>query len=169
MKWIVLGLSFGFATVAQAGVLQERFTALGIKSPVAVDFQATKANDGELELSELGIEHSSCYGTCPAYTLIIKADGSVYYEGGRHADKQGVHRGRIAVWHLHQLARYIQKIKFFELEDIYTERVTDHATVYTSVTVQGKEKIISNYADSGPIELWALEQLIDGLLVHVEW
>jgi hypothetical protein len=41
--------------------------------------------------------------------------------------------------------------------------------VYTSVTKRDRRKVIRNYANAGPTKLWAIEQLIDKLLLEAEW
>jgi hypothetical protein len=68
------------------------------------------------------------------------------------------------------LYEFIHEIDFSSFQDVYTVGVTDNPTVFTMVKFKdGTVKIISNYANSGPIELWALEQLIDNLQDEVEW
>jgi hypothetical protein len=47
--------------------------------------------------------------------------------------------------------------------------VTDNPTVYTTVVMDGKRKVVSNYANAGPTKLWAIEQLIDKLLLEAKW
>lgn len=47
--------------------------------------------------------------------------------------------------------------------------VTDNPTTFTMVVMNGKRKTIRNYANSGPTKLWAIEQLIDGLMSKGKW
>ena len=39
----------------------------------------------DYKIEEIGLERTSCYGSCPAYTIKMKADGSIVYSGGEHA------------------------------------------------------------------------------------
>ena len=43
------------------------------------------------------------------------------------------------------------------------------AITYTTVVMNGKRKVIRNYANAGPTTLWAIEQLIDSLMTKVKW
>jgi hypothetical protein len=54
-------------------------------------------------------------------------------------------------------------------ESEYSRMITDHATTYTTVVMNGKRKVIRNYANAGPTALWAIEQLIDGLITKAQW
>ena len=115
------------------------------------------------------MERTRCYGTCPAYTVIIKSDGTFHYKAERNVKRPGEHTGKISEWKLKELFEFIKDADYFALEDKYWITVTDHSTVYTYVVMNGKKKIISNYANSGPPKLWAIEQLIDYLLLDAEW
>jgi hypothetical protein len=120
-------------------------------------------------ITEIGIERTPCFGTCPSYTFIVKSDGTFRYKGERHAERQGEFTGRIAVWQFHQLAQFIKESGYTELEDYYSRTVTDNPTVYTMVVTNDKRKTVSNYANAGPTKLWAIEQLIDGLMAKAKW
>ena len=37
------------------------------------------------------------------------------------------------------------------------------------VVRNGKRKTVSNYANAGPMKLWAIESLIDDLLRNAQW
>ena len=120
-------------------------------------------------ITEIGIERSGCYGTCPIYTFIAKSDGTVRYKGVKYVERQGEFSGTIPVWYFHELARFIRDAHYMELEDGYTRMVTDNPTTYTTVVMNGKRKTISNYANAGPTKLWAIEQLVDDLMGKAEW
>ncbi len=120
-------------------------------------------------ITEIGIERSPCYGTCPIYTFIIKSDGTFRYRGDKYVAREGEFAGTIPVWYFHQLAQFIRDSGYMELEDGYTRMVTDNPTTYTMVVMNGKRKTVSNYANAGPTKLWAIEQLIDDLMSKAKW
>lgn len=120
-------------------------------------------------VTEIGIERTVCYGTCPAYAFIAKSDGTFRYIGERHVERNGNYNGTISVWHYNALARYILDSGYMDLESTYKPSVTDNPTVFTTVVVNSKRKTISNYAHGGPSKLWAIEQLIDGLMSGAKW
>jgi hypothetical protein len=120
-------------------------------------------------ISEFGIERSACFGACPIYTFIVRSDGRFRYTGVRYVDRVGTFAGSVPVWEFDRLARFIDESGYAGLKDGYAEAVTDNATVYTMAVMNGRRKIVSNYADAGPTSLWAVEALIDHLLVHAIW
>ena len=120
-------------------------------------------------ITEIGIERTGCYGTCPSYTFIVKSDGTFRYKGLDHVERKGEFSGRISVWSFHQLAQFIRDSSYLELEDGYTGMDTDNPTTYTMVVMNGKRKTVSNYANAGPTKLWAIEQLIDDLMAKAKW
>lgn len=120
-------------------------------------------------ITEMGIERTACFGACPIYTFIVKNDGTFRYTGEEHVDRKGAFTGRIQRWYFNNLAQFLKDAGYAELEDAYTRRVTDHPTVYTTVVLNGKRKLVRNHANAGPTKLWAIEQLIDSLLSEAEW
>jgi hypothetical protein len=54
-------------------------------------------------------------------------------------------------------------------EDEYHPGVTDQSTTFTVVVMNGRRKVIENYANAGPSSLWAIEHLIDDLMAKAEW
>jgi len=132
------------------------------RSPDAVAF----TNHG---ITEIGIERTVCFGTCPAYTFIAKSDGSFRYKGDKYVERTGEFTGTVPVWQFHQLAQFIMDSGYMKLEDAYDRTVTDNPTVYTTVVLNGKRKVVRNYANAGPTRLWAIEQLIDDLMRKAQW
>jgi len=120
-------------------------------------------------ISEIGIERTRCYGRCPAYTFIVQSNGTFRYTGRSGVERIGEFTGKIAPYYFEPLARFVKEASFFEMEDDYDRSVTDNPTTYTTAVADGKRKLVRNYAHAGPNKLWAIEQLIDGLLVHAEW
>jgi len=46
------------------------------------------------EITEIGLERTTCHGVCPAYTIIVKSDGSFRYVGGGTGTEKGAGFGR---------------------------------------------------------------------------
>lgn len=120
-------------------------------------------------ITEIGLERTLCFGTCPVYTVIMKSDGSLRYYGKRYVEKKGKLTGQVSKSRFNQLAQFIKDADFMELEHSYDRPVTDLPTVYTKVVMDGRQKVVRNYANAGPTKLWAIEQLIDKLLAEAEW
>jgi hypothetical protein len=163
---LLLGLVLLTGT-AHAGRLAELHQQAQTKKSVVVTktYTETKLHG----ISEIGLERTMCFGTCPDYTVIIEKDGTVFYNGGQFAPRKGKWKGKVDPWRFDELARYISDLQFSKFADSYTANVTDMATVYTNVVTNGKRKIVSNYARSGPASLWATEMLIDNLVEQTVW
>jgi hypothetical protein len=127
---------------------------------------ATITNHG---VTLVGIEHTVCFGTCPAYTFIVKNDGTFRYKGEKYAERQGDFTGTVPACEFHRLAQFIKDSGYMQLSNTYERGITDQSSVLTMVVMNGRQKIISDYAAAGPPRLWAVEQLIDGLLAHANW
>ena len=126
-------------------------------------------NSPEKEVSEIGIERSKCYGTCPVYSFIVKRDGSFRYNGINFVKRKGRYAGKVNLWQLNNILKFIKEIDYVKLDDKYFCSVSDYPTVFTTAVINGKRKIVSNYANAGPSKLWALEELIDHLMNNAVW
>ncbi len=120
-------------------------------------------------VTEIHLERTRCYGTCPVYSVTIKNDGSFVYHGKAHVDHIGEYRGTVSKWAFNQLASFIKDADYMNLESNYKSRITDMATVKTAVKMGGEKKTVSNYANAGPAKLWAIEQLIDKIVMEGDW
>lgn len=120
-------------------------------------------------ITEIGLERTTCYGTCPAYAVIIKKNGKFRYTGYKYVDKLGEHTGTVEGWELRNLLKFINDSQYDSLKYFYRSMMLDDAGVYTMVKKIDKFKVISNYANSGPTKLWAIEQLIDKLILTAKW
>ena len=115
------------------------------------------------------MERTVCAGTCPVYTVTFKKDGEALYEGKDYVKKIGPYHGTIEEVEFNRLAELIEKLNFRELEDNYSIPIEDHANVIISVNYGDNVKGVDNYADAGPIEVWAIEKVIDSLIEDIYW
>ncbi len=121
------------------------------------------------DISQISLERTRCYTACPAYRVVIHADGRVDYIGIHAVARLGKHSGKVEVGLLRQLFRYIDETDFRALEPLYRSPFLDNATAITTVVQDGRRKTVTNYANSGPATLWALEWLIDDLIGTTVW
>ena len=120
-------------------------------------------------IDEIGIERTQCLTNCPAYTLIIKKDGTFRYTGEYGVERIGSYTGKLSVGLLNQVMSFINESLYTVFDDTYSSPFLDGPTTYTMVKKGNETKVIENYAGSGPATLWAIEQLIDNLLLTAEW
>jgi hypothetical protein len=103
---------------------------------------------------------------------VLHASGLVEYTGHMHVARLGDHRGRVNLYDFQRLAQFIAGTRFWELESHYDFRdsvVSDGPGACVMVATHARRKLVGNYMDSGPPELWAIAGLIDLLLHGVEW
>jgi hypothetical protein len=128
--------------------------------------QVESTNHG---ITEIGIERAGSIWGGPIYTFIAKKDGTFRYRGEKDVERPGECTGTVPVGRFHQLAQFIRDSDYMGFENEYRREVTDCSTTYTTVVMDGKRKVIRNYANTGPTALWAIENLIDDLMAHASW
>jgi hypothetical protein len=103
---------------------------------------------------------TACFGTCPVYTVTMRADGSVSYEGTSHVRVTGKHAWTIEPIAVLTLARDIEKAGFFDMKDVYTAPVTDLPTTTVTLAMGARSKTIKDY-HGAPAALKEIEAQID--------
>jgi hypothetical protein len=124
------------------------------------------------------LERTECFGFCPVYKLTITTDGAVIFEGRRFVKQEGVTiKSAISKERLKQLMAEFDRVKFFSLEDDYSEiRLscpTDQPSAITSIRINGRSKRINHYLGCGepkvPKALTELENKIDEIVNTAQW
>lgn len=118
------------------------------------------------QITEVTLERTPCFGTCPAYKVTLRRDGTVIYEGTRFVSMMGTYKGR--AYGFDRLAEFILAQDYFNLKDNYSIGATDLPSAVTSVVQSGKRKTITDYGGAGPIGLWGIEMSIDGILKNAK-
>ena len=118
---------------------------------------ATQPAGGPVEIT---LQRTTCFGTCPEYTVTLKDDGTVVYSGRQFVKTPGEHTWKIEATAVRALAREMEKEGFFELQDSYTARVSDNPTTYTTLKIGNRTKKIQDYV-AGPPKLKEFEAKID--------
>jgi hypothetical protein len=118
------------------------------------------------------LERTACFGTCPVYSLTIRGEGTVVYEGKDHVEIKGKVETTITQDQIDELISEFEKVDYFALEGSYTARtITDAPTVITSISIDGKTKTIEHYHGdfSAPEKLRELEDRIDEIVDSDQW
>lgn len=104
-----------------------------------------------------------CYGSCPAYNLILYGDGRVEYEGEINVAVKGHHSYRVEPSAVRNLVTRFDDIGFFGYCGHYSHSATDQATLDTSLQIEGVTKSVSVYGNSAPDGLENLDLQIDAI------
>jgi hypothetical protein len=173
MKICTVAILAAVSCYATGGELLELYSKT--VHPMAADSRSTPMSvwtgrtSGNHGISEIGIERVPGMGYPVEYTLIVRADGSVRFKGGEYMDPKGDQTGTVPMEEFNRVAWFIKDFGFMDLRDDYFGPATDQPTVYTTVTMNGKRKLIRDYAEGGPCVLWAVERLIDGCYASIKW
>jgi len=131
-----------------------------------VSIAQTPSAQNKDQITEITLERTTCFGTCPSYKVTLRRDGEITYEGRRFVEMMGTYQGH--AYGFERLAQLIMAQGYFNLKDDYSRPITDMPSTITSVVMNGKRKTITNYADTGPVELWGIEMAIDGILKNAK-
>ncbi|MCA9664336.1 MAG: hypothetical protein KC503_02075 [Myxococcales bacterium] len=118
----------------------------------------------------IALRRTMCFGSCPAYTVLLRRDGTADYHGRSYAPRTGHHKGALHPWRFEQLAKLLAHLGFFKLNDSYRARVTCQSSTYVTVTRRsGKTKTVQEYGSAAPVALWGIRQAIDGVAQRIMW
>jgi TonB family protein len=133
------------------------------------DTELSKCPTGEDENAPAGttpadfveLSRSLCYGSCPSYSVGVHADGKVVWDGSGYVLVHGHRTGRIDASAARDLIERFRTKEFWSLCGAYTRPVTDNPTVTVAVTLAGRTRVVSDYADSAPLAEQERELAID--------
>jgi Domain of unknown function (DUF6438) len=121
------------------------------------------------EVTEITLQRTSCYGTCPVYNVELRSDGRAAYHGGSNSRLEGEWVGKVSAKDFAELVRFADAIGYFSYGDLYERPVTDNPWAITTIVRKGIRKTVRNYAESGPLALSGLEAAIDVATTRIEW
>ena len=96
----------------------------------------------------LVFQRTPCYGTCPAYTATIFADGRVEYDGQRFVPILGKHTLKLPVATVNQLLSEAKRINFNALDERYSYSTSDLPATIITVQPVG-QPLHAVFADEG--------------------
>jgi hypothetical protein len=126
------------------------------------------------------MHRSACYGRCPEYSIEVREDGSVQFNGTRFVANSGAHTAHISSAGFKKISAAIDAMKFSLLLEHYrsekdgcTSIATDHPSVEI-VVARGemKKSVYYYYGCSGvPIaaQIIALANTIDDVTRTKQW
>jgi hypothetical protein len=127
--------------------------------------------------ASISLQRTSCFGSCPVYSVRIDARGTVTYDGEQCVRVIGRRTARVDRAVVAGLLARAEHIRFFEMRDAYrvltnpdgTETVvTDLPTQIVTVTANGRSKRVEGYLGA-PDALAAFEREIDDAARTRRW
>lgn len=122
-----------------------------------------------LPYDSISLERTPCFGTCPVYNVTFYRNGHAEYEAVRHLPKLGKFSGEIDPFLYGRLCYLIENSSFDKMEPGYSASWTDDTACIVRVKTGSKTIEVGDYGNVGPIELWAIQEVIDGFCGRIEW
>ncbi len=123
------------------------------------------------------LERTSCFGSCPVYTVSLDARGGVTWLGEKFVRVEGQRTDRVQPSRIAALLTTADRIGFFNLSDRYRTirnpdgsetMVTDLPTTFVTITRGGRTKRVEDYIGA-PAGLKDLERQIDETARTKRW
>ncbi len=120
-------------------------------------------------ITAVSLERTACFGECPVYKISIQSDGRTFYTGVDHVppDRIGSFEGTLEFSSYRRLTEFLKFVKFDQMNEVYRKPLPDLPHAITTVVSDASSKTVDNYGDSGPVELWAVENVVDALIAQV--
>jgi Domain of unknown function (DUF6438) len=118
---------------------------------------------------EIQMDKSSCFGTCPYYTLTIYQNGIASFEGKRDVEKLGFHVKKLTPKEYEGVLRAFKASNFFELDDDYPSNVVDLPSTAISYYKNGKSKTVTGNDLSRPTIVMSLDSILKQIAESDGW
>ncbi len=123
-----------------------------------------------LPYSEISLQRTACFGSCPVYRVTFGRDGEALYEGFAFTELLGVHEGEVPLGAFARLSHAAERIEFSAMDSLYSIEVTDLPTVRVTITAaDGGAKTVSDYGNQAPPEFLLFVQALDAIADGLEW
>lgn len=114
------------------------------------------------------LERTPCFGKCPAYTVVIHADGTARYTGRSNAPREGEFTGTVDKAIMQALFDRASSIGFFGFQDKYDAPVTDIPSTIIRMNADGKDKKVVGRVKTPPA-FKPFAAFADSLMAPVAW
>jgi hypothetical protein len=122
------------------------------------------------KIDAITLTTSGCFGSCPVYSISIKADRRATYSAKRYNPEDGEFSGTIDATEFNALVEIINYIGLASLKTQYSVPWTDDQRATLSITYDGgKTKKISDYGMIGSYGLANLYNNISHLRTNQKW
>jgi uncharacterized protein DUF6438 len=162
------------------------FCALASTSLAAQPSETSKPMTYKIQDVEMTLKRTSCYGTCPVYSISVSGEGKGSYYGSQYVKVGGQHEFQLTPRAALDLYNEFVGIDFASMHDSYRERpcvfVAPDGTVQLGATgivdapgfeitlrIGSYVKTISVNGSLGPQDLMALADKIDAATNSKRW
>jgi ankyrin repeat protein len=119
----------------------------------------------------IDLSRSGCFGTCPAYEVIVSDEG-ITFEGHGFVVAGGKHKAPVDPDEVRKLAARFVAADFYSMDPSYRASVTDCPTFTLAISIDGQRKEIEDYVGSWvgmPQVISQLENAVDEFAQAKRW
>ncbi len=120
----------------------------------------------------MGLKRTRCFGACPAYSVEVRGDGGVEFNGESNVLITGHHHDQVSSQAVRDLFAAFHRADYFSLNDRYHSLVTDNPTYTTWIEFDGQKKSVVDYVGlhaGMPEVVQDLERAIDEISGTDKW
>jgi Domain of unknown function (DUF6438) len=136
---------------------------------VGMDPNEVETARSRLPFESVSLRRTPCFGTCPVYEMVLHRDGKAELDAQAHTSKLGKFTGEVTLFTYGRLCYLIESSHFSEMNSNYEANVTDLPTCIVTVSNGTTMKSVSDYGRVGPIQLWAIQEVLDRVKDEIEW
>ncbi|HEY0978492.1 MAG TPA: DUF6438 domain-containing protein [Flavobacteriales bacterium] len=114
------------------------------------------------------LERTPCFGSCPAFRVVVKGNGDATYVGQRFAPREGTYAGKITAAQMAELRKMADEVGFFGMDDRYDGQVTDLPSTIIRVSNGGLTKKVVGRVGP-PVAFKEFAKFAEGLFEQVQW
>jgi len=110
------------------------------------------ATEVPVDFDFISLQRTTCYGTCPAYSVVIRSDGHVIFKGQKFVSAIGMRTSQIPISDLQLLSIALKRISFDGLASSYAtsedgckEVWTDNPSLTIELRHKNSKKIVNYY------------------------
>lgn len=116
------------------------------------------------------LRREPCFGACPIYEATLYRGGKARYTGTRFVEQIGTYQGEVTLQDYGRLSYLLDRLGYMAFPDSFSVPYTDlpGATLAVSRQPEGR-KSVHDYGYVGPVELWTLMEVFDGIIGRIRW
>ena len=122
-----------------------------------------------LPYESISLERTTGAGPNPIYRVTLYRSGQAELTTNAPPPKTGKFNGQIDLPTYARLCYVLDNSRFNELQDTYRADPLENNACMVTVSTGKSKKTVTDYGTIGPIQLWTIEQVIDGVRSRIEW
>lgn len=119
-------------------------------------------------ITEVRLERTPCYGSCPVYSVCAFSDGRMVFHGTANTLLVGDFAGRMSPEDTQELMKAARAAQLRGFRPTYGSGMTDQPAVRVAIITE-RSKIVEFEKLLAPSEIIILEHTIDGIASRTDW